>query len=397
MDNKETLINHIEDTPVLRFKEFKDKWSVYSIKQLCDISTGKSLSKYLKDDGKYFIIDMGSITKDSYINAKKKTNIITVLLNKGDIVMPKDDIGNGSIICKTAVIEENNKYVLGDHVYRILVKSENPYFVSLLINSPTIHNALMKKVTGSAQLGININSVLNQKILIPSLLEQEKISNLFKNMDNLIKFHQHKLILLNKYKEGLINSLFCDKAKKYKKVKLNLILSEYTKKSTKNDIYPHVSLTKDGIIPKGERYNRDFLVKNSDKEYKITYYNDICYNPANLKFGVISRNKFGNAIFSPIYITFKVKSGYNPIFIEYLVTRKSFINKAIRYQEGTVYERMAVKVDDFLSLEVPVSSIEEQNQIADILTTLDEKIEKENAVLSLLKKYKQGLLQQMFI
>lgn len=237
----------------------------------------------------------------------------------------------------------------------------------------------------------------NTKILVPHYSEQKKIGLFLSKIDSIIELEEKKILLLNKYKEGLINSLFCDKAKKYKKVKLNLILSEYTKKSTKNDIYPHVSLTKDGIIPKGERYNRDFLVKNSDKEYKITYYNDICYNPANLKFGVISRNKFGNAIFSPIYITFKVKSGYNPIFIEYLVTRKSFINKAIRYQEGTVYERMAVKVDDFLSLEVPVSSIEEQNQIADILTTLDEKIEKENAVLSLLKKYKQGLLQQMFI
>lgn len=180
-------------------------------------------------------------------------------------------------------------------------------------------------------------------------------------------------------------------------MKLNSILCEYIEKATKNDIYPHVSLTKDGIILKGERYNRDFLVKDLNKEYKVTHYNDICYNPANLKFGVISRNKFGDAIFSPIYITFKVKYGYDPIFIEYLVTRKSFINKAIRFQEGTVYERMAVKSDDLLNLEVQIPSLEEQNKIANILSVYDNLIDKEKQVLNQLQEMKSGLLQQMFI
>lgn len=379
MDNKETLINHIEDTPVLRFKEFKDKWSVYSIKQLCDISTGKSLSKYLKDDGKYFIIDMGSITKDSYINAKKKTNIITVLLNKGDIVMPKDDIGNGSIICKTAVIEENNKYVLGDHVYRILVKSENPYFVSLLINSPTIHNALMKKVTGSAQLGININSVLNQKILIPSLLEQEKISNLFKNMDNLIKFHQHKLILLNKYKEGLIKYIF-DRIYEFPNVSLQDICSIKTGKldanaMTTNGQYKFFTCAKQDYLTDTFAFDGDAILISGN---------------GNVGYSKFYSGKF-NA-YQRTYVLMNFKG--NPIYIKVAidVKLKNKINK-----EVNLGAMPFIKLKTLANLKIVLPSIKIQNKIAKILSTYDSLIDKETQTLNQLKSMKVGLLQQMFI
>lgn len=39
-----------------------------------------------------------------------------------------------------------------------------------------------------------------------------------------------------------------------------------------------------------------------------------------------------------------------PEFIEKILTSNDFIQKALKFQEGTVYERMAVKADDFLKL-----------------------------------------------
>ena len=322
---------------------------------------------------------MGSITKDSYINAKKKTNIITVLLNKGDIVMPKDDIGNGSIICKTAVIEENNKYVLGDHVYRILVKSENPYFVSLLINSPTIHNALMKKVTGSAQLGININSVLNQKILIPSLLEQEKISNLFKNMDNLIKFHQHKLILLNKYKEGLIKYIF-DRIYEFPNVSLQDICSIKTGKldanaMTTNGQYKFFTCAKQDYLTDTFAFDGDAILISGN---------------GNVGYSKFYSGKF-NA-YQRTYVLMNFKG--NPIYIKVAidVKLKNKINK-----EVNLGAMPFIKLKTLANLKIVLPSIKIQNKIAKILSTYDSLIDKETQTLNQLKSMKVGLLQQMFI
>ena len=322
---------------------------------------------------------MGSITKDSYINAKKKTNIITVLLNKGDIVMPKDDIGNGSIICKTAVIEENNKYVLGDHVYRILVKSENPYFVSLLINSPTIHNALMKKVTGSAQLGININSVLNQKILIPSLLEQEKISNLFKNMDNLIKFHQHKLILLNKYKEGLIKYIF-DRIYEFPNVSLQDICSIKTGKLDAN------AMTTNGQYKFFTCAKQDYLTDT------FAFDGDAILISGN---GNVGYSKFYSGKFNAYQRTYVLDKFNEDIFyIKYFLDEFLPLRISSEKKDGntpyivlSTLSNMTIKFPDFNT----------QKIIVNILSKLDKKINLSEERFKLLSRLKNFLLQQMFI
>ena len=60
------------------------------------------------------------------------------LLNKGDLIMPKDDIGGGLIIGKTAYIDQNNKYILGDHVFCLKSKNINSLYLHYLINSSYI-------------------------------------------------------------------------------------------------------------------------------------------------------------------------------------------------------------------------------------------------------------------
>lgn len=182
----------------------------------------------------------------------------------------------------------------------------------------------------------------------------------------------------------------------WKRIKLSDILHEYNEKAKKGASYEHVSLTKDGVVPKTERYNRDFLVRDAEKEYRITHLDDICYNPANLKFGVICKNNYKDAIFSPIYVTFKIDSSYDPTFVEFLVTRPDFINYAIRYQEGTVYERMAVSPEDLLSIEVYVPTINEQKDLASLLCELQQLIEIKKNKTELIKQRKQAAADCIF-
>lgn len=128
------------------------------------------------------------------------------------------------------------------------------------------------------------------------------------------------------------------------------------------------------MTPKTERYEREQLVRGdkSAKKYKETRLDDIVYNPANLKFGAISRNKLGNAVFSPIYVTFEVKKDLvKPSFIEMVVKKKNFIQKALQYQQGTVYERMAVNTEDFTNLDVYIPNDLEQVKIGNYFENLD--------------------------
>lgn len=92
-----------------------------------------------------------------------------------------------------------------------------------------------------------------------------------------------------------------------------------------------------------------------------------------MKFDAIARNKYGEAFFSPVYVTFEANySNVLPKFIEKILTSNDFIQKALKFQEGTVYERMAVKADDFLKLVIKLPTVPEQAAIGSFFQELDQ-------------------------
>ena len=178
------------------------------------------------------------------------------------------------------------------------------------------------------------------------------------------------------------------------------VLIERNVQHPQSDEFPLVSFTvENGVTPKTERYEREQLVKGDkkSKKYKETRLDDIVYNPANLKFGAIARNKYGNAVFSPIYVTYEVDKGVAlPSFIEMVVTRDSFIQNALQYQQGTVYERMSVNTEDFATLDISLPSKEEQIKIGVYFNNIDNLITLHQRKTEALSEYKKGMLEKMF-
>ena len=115
-----------------------------------------------------------------------------------------------------------------------------------------------------------------------------------------------------------------------------------------------------------------------------------------MKFGVICLNTYGDAIFSPIYVTFEIDASSDPDFIGAYLTRWDFINRALKYQQGTVYERMAVSPEDFVSIKCCFPQKAEQTRLAEFITLLDNRIAAQGKYVESLKKYKRGLLSAVF-
>ncbi|MBU7510974.1 restriction endonuclease subunit S [Lactiplantibacillus pentosus] len=182
--------------------------------------------------------------------------------------------------------------------------------------------------------------------------------------------------------------------------KLGEVLSERNTQQQQSVEYPLVSFTvENGVTPKTERYEREQLVigDKGSKKYKLTKLNDIVYNPANLKFGAIARNRYGNAVFSPIYVTFVVNNLIaTPKFIEMFVTRSDFIQLSLKYQQGTVYERQSVSPENLLSMSLSLPGAEEQEKIGAFFEQLDHLITLHQRKLAKLKELKQGYLQKLF-
>ena len=386
------------NVPKLRFKEFNDEWSMIELSKISsEISYGMGLpSKEYDGINKYIRIT------DIDENTSKYSN--------KDIVSPDGELEDKYIVKKNDILFARTGASTGK-TYLYDKKDGKLYYAGFLIKANIInhdanfifqqthtskYNRWIKVMSmRSGQPGINSQEYGSYKFSITSKTEEYKISKMLQLLDKKIELQSKKIEDLKLFKKGLIEFEFSNS--NYNEINLKEILKERKTYSEKGLEFPHVTLSKDGIYDKTDRYNRDFLVKSDDKKYKVTYLNDLCYNPANLKFGVICLNEYGSAIFSPIYVTFVIKNIANPKYIKYYVTRNNFINAIKKYEQGTVYERMAVAPEDFLKFSIKLPNIEIQNKFVAKLLKLDKKIELENLKLSKYIKFKKGLMQNMFV
>ena len=197
----------------VRFKaddgsDFPD-WEEKTLGELANLFTGKSFTSELSESGRYVVMDMGSVSSDGLIIDSKLTDSNRDLLRKGDLIMPKDDIGGGLIIGKTAYIPCDKKYVCGDHVYRLRFDNGiDALFMHYEINSSRIQRRLRRKVTGSAQLGLNSKSVLYEIVSVPSFPEQRKIADCLISLDDVITKAKDELDAWRELKKGLLQQMF---------------------------------------------------------------------------------------------------------------------------------------------------------------------------------------------
>ena len=394
--------------PKLRFKEFKNEWNEITLKKLLSFKNGINGDKDSYGYGiKY--ISVGDILNNTYITYDKIKGLIDIndktlkenSVEYGDMVFQRssetfNDIGQANVYLDKKQIATFGGFVIRGKK----IGNYNPLFFNYLLKSPCNRKKVIVKGAGAQHYNISQEELEKIKVNFTVEKEQVKIANLFYSLDKKIELQKQKIEALKIYKTGVCQKLF--QSIKDDKTTFKMQISKFLKErkiySEKGLEYPHVTLSKDGILDKSDRYNRDFLVMSNNKEYKITLLNDLCYNPANLKFGVICINEYGSAIFSPIYVTLEINPNIMDVsFCKYYFTRIDFINKVRKYEQGTVYERMSVNVEDFLKHTDVFPCLENQRKIAKILSNLDRKINLQKNTLNNLNILKKSLLQQMFI
>jgi type I restriction enzyme S subunit len=196
-----------------RLTGFSGAWEMKTLGKIFVISSGTSKSSFIEDGGKYLIMDMGAVSSQGKLIATKQTNYEGDFLECGDLVMPKDDIGGGNIIGKVAFVNQNQRYILGDHVYKLHNHEGDSLFLSFLINSYPINSSLKKKVSGSAQLGLSKKSIEEQDIKIPPLREQQAIAQILSEMDAEIEALEKKREKYKAIRQGMMQELLIGKTR----------------------------------------------------------------------------------------------------------------------------------------------------------------------------------------
>lgn len=163
------------------------------------------------------------------------------------------------------------------------------------------------------------------------------------------------------------------------RAKFGDLLQSRDERLANNGVYPLYSLTiKDGVTPKTDRYEREFLVTDkSSKKYKVIRTGDLVYNPSNLRWGAIATSSVPFPVLaSPIYEVFHPNDPdiLDPYYLGALASSPLLMHRYLSRVEGTLVERTALKKDDFMEIEVTIPPILEQKKIAEIICGIDANI-----------------------
>lgn len=408
------------NVPKLRFKEFDGEVKKYKIKEVFNVQTGLTpLRSNLDYFSPKYISWIKTLDLNDSLIYETEEHVSELALSKTSLkIVPPNTVliamyGGFNQIGRTGLttVEATTNQAIS-----ALIPNENmrihPYFIQTYLNA---HKNYWKSLAASSRKDPNITKKDIEKfsISIPEFLEQQKLGEFFGLLNKKIQLHQQKIDLLQEQKKGFLQKMFPKIGEKQPEMRfvgftgdweqhnLGDILIERNIHKPQSEYYPLVSFTVEkGVTPKTDRYEREQLVvgDKASKKYKVTELNDIVYNPANLKFGAIARNKYGKAVFSPIYVTFEVNDKLvYPNYVEMFVTRRDFIQYSLRYQQGTVYERQSVSPENLLSQTFSLPCMKEQQKIGAFFKKLDDTIGLHQQKLDLYKEQKKGFMQQMFI
>ncbi|EPT7032773.1 restriction endonuclease subunit S [Cronobacter malonaticus] len=203
-----------EKIPEIRFKGFSEEWKEKTLGEIGATYTG--LSGKTKDDfghGQarfvtYLNVFSNAISNENSVEPIEfDTNQNEV--KKGDVFFTTssetpEEVGMSSVWMSEIKNVYLNSFCFG---YRPIQKLDN-YYIAYLLRSNSFRNKIVFLAQGISRYNISKTKVMDIKISIPELSEQEKIGNYFQKLETLIKHHQQQITQLNNIKQACLSKMY---------------------------------------------------------------------------------------------------------------------------------------------------------------------------------------------
>ena len=154
-----------------------------------------------------------------------------------------------------------------------------------------------------------------------------------------------------------------------------------------------------GFIMQSEKYSRD-NAGQSLKKYTLLKKGELAYNHGASKakqFGCCYQLEVDEALVPFVYHCFSVNKEYAPYISTVLNIStterqlKKLVSSSVR-MDGL----LNISYDDYMTVELALPSMDEQQKVSCFLSLLEEKIKKQQKLVEHLKKYKRGVLNAIF-
>ena len=331
-----------------------------------------------------------------------------MLSDVNDVIIPASgetqlDIAKASCIMVAGV-------VLGGDL-NIIKSKENGVFLSYYINSQR-NLEIARLAQGHSVVHLYASQLKLLNLRLPSLKEQTKIANFLTAVDDKIAELTKKVALLKRYKKGAMQQIFSQQLRfkddngqdfpEWEEQELRDVAERVVRKNKEKNQNVLTISAQQGLINQ-EKFFHKLVAAKDTTGYYLLHKGDFAYNKSysnGYPMGAIKcLNDYERGIVSTLYICFRLKgNNLNSFFEHYFEsgTHNAEIEN-IAKEGARNHGLLNIGLDDFFSIDLKVPSLPEQTKIANFLSALDEQINTSQQQLALSKKYKQSLLQQMFI
>lgn len=392
--------------PNLRFKGFTDYWEQHKLGDIAKVTklAGFEFTKYINYSSKGKILAIRGLNiKDGKFNLQDVKYIDNSDFNKlTRSKLRQDDILFTYVgtIGNSAIVPAGVKWYLAPNVCLIRTQTENAKFISHLIQSDKFqHQEIPKWITTSSQPALSMENIRKFSIILPTISEQLKISNLVSIIDTLITLQQRKLDLLKQFKKGFLQKMFADKDSKRPVLRFKGFHDDWEQRKV-SDIF---------TVTRGQVLATTKISEVKTNEMCFPVYSSQTKN--NGLMGYYNRYLFNTAITwttdgaNAGTVNYREGKFYSTNVNGVLLSDDGYANKAIaeildrvawRHVSRVGNPKLMNNVMSNIKISIP-SSFEEQNAISEFLIKFDHLIALHQRKQNHHKLLKKSLLQQMFI
>ena len=367
------------------FKNLPSGWKVVKLGEIGKVINGLTYSPDNVSNNGLLVLRSSNINNNSIV--LNNDDVYVKGISKFNKTLENDILicvrnGSKNLIGKSALITEKYKD-LAFGAFMAIFRSNYNLFLIHIFKTNTFFKQV-KNDLGATINSINNSNLLNFKIPLPPLEEQEKIAEILSTWDEAINLTINLIESKKQFKKALMQNLLTAKIRfpqfkdEWLIVKLEEVSEIYQPQTISQseltdsgfDVYGA-----NGIIGKYSSYNHEF------EQVVITCRGNTC--------GAVNFTKpkswiTGNAM----VINLDNSTKAIKTFIYYLLSNTNFqylisgsgqpqITSNIRYHK------------------IKLPNLDEQQKIAEVLTACDDEINLLNSKLENLKKQKQGLMQKL--
>ena len=367
-------------------------WVVGKLGSIVSFQNGAAHEQLESETGDFIVVNSKFISTEGRVYRRVIKDILPLKVN--DITIVMSDIPNGKALAKCYLIERDNLYTLNQRIGKITTTTESAKYLFYVLNRNKYY---LSFDSGSGQTNLRKQEVLDCKIPLPPLAEQEAIAAALSDCDAWIESVEAVIAKKRLIKQGAMQELLTPKedweVKKLGEISEIIIGLTYSPNDVRD--FGTLVLRSSNVQNNKLAFENNVFVQMDLPQRVIVKEDDILVcvrnGSKNLigKCALIDKKTEGQAFGAFMSI---IRSQFGKYLFHYFQT--NHIQVQIDENLGATINQLTNATLKSFDINIPIS-LSEQTRIATVLSDMDAELEALGQKLNKARQIKQGMMQEL--